>query len=554
MGGSGSELAGKTVGRTRSLTEWDVIIIGAGSAGCVLAGRLAEANVGSILVIEAGPRDLSPWVHLPIGYGKTFYHPRLNWMYRTTAQPGLAGREIYQPRGKVVGGSSAINAMVYARGQAEDYEEWERLGNRGWGWSEVLAAYRRMEDHALGNSTWHGVGGPLHVSDIAGEVHPLTAHFVKATGEVGLPFNPDLNGATSEGAGIYQITTRDGRRESAARAFLHPARRQGRLKLETDMLVTRILFEGRRAVGVEARRGDETLRFRARGEIILAGGAFNTPQLLQLSGIGPGELLSRHGIAPVHDLPAVGRNLQDHLCYDHVFRSRLPSLNDTLLSWPGRIGLAANYLLRRRGPLSLSVNQGGGFFRTRPGLARPDMQLYFSPMSYERAVPGVRALMKPDPFPGFSLSVSPCRPRSRGHVAIRSPDPMAAPEIAPNYLADPEDLIELLEGVRFLRRLAATPTFSSLIEAEIRPGPAVVDDAGHVDAIRRNAYSVFHPCGSCRMGPDAREAVVDPRLRVHGIEGLRVADASIFPVIPSGNINAPAMMVGQRAAELMLSN
>jgi choline dehydrogenase len=553
MGGSGSGPARKTVGRTRSLTEWDVIIIGAGSAGCVLAGRLAEANVGSILVIEAGPRDLSPWVHLPIGYGKTFYHPRLNWMYRTTAQQQLAGREIYQPRGKVVGGSSSINAMVYARGQAEDYEEWERLGNPGWGWPEVLAAYRRMEDHALGTSAWHGVGGPLHVDDIAAEAHPLTALFVKATGEAGLTFNPDLNGATSEGAGVYQITTRDGRRESAARAFLHPARRQGRLKLETDMLVTRILFEGRRAVGVEARRSGEVLRYRARGEIVLAGGAFNTPQLLQLSGVGPGELLSRHGIAPVHELPAVGRNLQDHLCYDHVFRSRLPSLNDALLSWPGRIGMAANYLFRRRGPLSLSVNQGGGFFRTKPELARPDMQLYFSPMSYERAVPGVRALMQPDPFPGFSLSVSPCRPRSRGHVAIRSPDPHAAPEIAPNYLAEPEDLHELLEGVRFLRHLAATPTFAALIEAEIRPGPAVVDDAGHAEAIRRNAYSVFHPCGSCRMGPDPRETVVDPRLRVHGIEGLRVADASIFPTIPSGNINAPAMMVGQRAAELMLS-
>lgn len=535
------------------MTEWDVIIIGAGSAGCVLAGRLAEAGKGSILVIEAGPRDLNPWIHLPIGYGKTFYHPKLNWMYRTTAQPGLDGREIYQPRGKVVGGSSSINAMVYARGQAEDFEEWQRLGNPGWGWSEVLAAYRRMEDHALGASAWHGAGGPLHVDDIAAEAHPLTALFVKAAGEAGLAFNPDLNGESCEGAGVYQITTRGGRRESAARAFLHPARRQGRLKLETDMLVTRILFEGRRAVGVEARRGGETVRFRAAGEIVLAGGAFNTPQLLQLSGIGPAELLARHAIAPVHDLPAVGRNLQDHLCYDHVYRSRLPSLNDALLSWPGRIGMAANYLLRRRGPLSLSVNQGGGFFRTRPEVERPDMQLYFSPLSYERAVPGVRALMKPDPFPGFSLSVSPCRPRSRGHVAIRSPDPHAAPEIAPNYLAEPDDMRELLAGARFLRQLAATPTFSSLIEAEIRPGPETVGEEAHLEAIRRNAYSVFHPCGTSRMGPDPRDAVVDARLRVHGIEGLRIADASIFPTIPSGNINAPAMMVGQRAAELMLS-
>jgi len=533
------------------LSEWDVIIVGAGSAGCVLAGRLAEAGHGSILVIEAGPRDLSPWVHLPIGYGKTFYHRRMNWMYRTTPQAGLDGREIYQPRGKVVGGSSAINAMVYARGQAEDFDEWKRLGNPGWGWAEVLAAYKRMEDHALGASIWHGTGGPLHVENVAKEVHPLTPLFVKAAGEAGLGFNPDLNGATSEGAGFYQITTRGGRRESAARAFLHPARRRGGVKLETDMQVTRILFDGRRAIGVEARRGGETLRFGARREVILSGGAFNSPQLLQLSGIGPAELLKQHGIAPLLDQPAVGRNLQDHLCYDHVYRSKLPSLNDALLSWPARIGMAANYLLRRRGPLSLSVNQGGGFYRTRPELTQPDMQLYFSPLSYERAVPGARALMKPDPFPGFSLSVSPCRPLSRGHVAIRSPDPQVAPEIAPNYLADPGDLRLLLDGARFLHRLAATPTLSAVIDTAIRPGPEATDEEAHVAAIRANAYSVFHPCGTCRMGPDADDAVVDAKLRVHGIEGLRVVDASIFPTIPSGNINAPAMMVGERAAALM---
>ncbi len=533
------------------LTEWDVIIVGAGSAGCVLAGRLAEAGQGSILVIEAGPRDLSPWVHLPIGYGKTFYHRRMNWMYRTTPQAELNGREIYQPRGKVVGGSSAINAMVYARGQAEDFDEWKRLGNPGWGWAEVLAAYRRMEDHALGASIWHGAGGPLHVENVAGEVHPLTPLFVKAAGEAGLRFNPDLNGATSEGAGFYQITTRGGRRESAARAFLHPARRSGRVKLEADMQVTRILFDGRRAIGVEARRGGETLRFGARREVVLSGGAFNSPQLLQLSGIGPAGLLKQHGIMPLLDLPAVGRNLQDHLCYDHVYRSKWPSLNDALLSWPSRIGMAANYLLRRRGPLSLSVNQGGGFYRTRPELTRPDMQLYFSPLSYERAVPGVRALMKPDPFSGFSLSVSPCRPLSRGHVAIRSPDPNVAPEIAPNYLSEPEDLRILLEGARFLHRLAATPTLSAVIDSAIRPGPEAADEEAHVAAIRANAYSVFHPCGTCRMGPNADDAVVDAQLRVHGIENLRIVDASIFPTIPSGNINAPAMMVGERAAALM---
>ena len=536
------------------MEDWDVIVIGAGSAGCALAGRLALSGRSRILVLEAGPRDLNPWLHLPIGYGKTFYHPRLNWMYRTEAQPGLAGREIYQPRGKVVGGSSAINAMVYMRGQRKDFDGWEAMGNPGWGWREVLATYRRMEDHALGDSTWHGAGGPLHVEDISQAVHPLTPLFVKAAREAGLPWNPDLNGETSEGAGIYQITTRGGLRESAARAYLHPARRSGRVKVETGVLASRILFEGRRAVGVEGLRDGRPVSYRTVGEVVVAAGAINSPQLLQLSGVGSPEHLARMGIAVVQPLPAVGQHLQDHLCYDHVYRSRQPSLNEDLLSWPGRIRMALTYLLHRRGPLALSVNQGGGYLRTRPDLDRPDMQLYFSPLSYERALPGVRALMKPDPFPGFSTSVSPCRPHSRGHVAIRSTDPHLAPEIAPNYLSDPRDVVDILAGARFLRRLAATPTFAALIEAEIKPGPHCIDDVALLESIRQQAYSVFHPCGTCRMGPDPANSVVDARLRVHGIGGLRVADASIFPTIPSGNTNAPAMRVGERAADLMLAD
>lgn len=535
------------------MQEWDVIVIGAGSAGCALAGRLAMAGRGPILVLEAGPRDLSPWLHLPIGYGKTFYNPRLNWMYRTQPEQGLAGREIYQPRGKVVGGSSAINAMVYVRGQPEDFDGWERMGNPGWGWGEVLASYRRMEDHALGASAWHGAGGPLHVEDISKAVHQLTPLFLKAAQEAGLPFNPDLNGENCEGAGIYQITTRGGLRESAARAYLHPARKSGRVQVETGVLASRIVFEGRRAVGVEGVRDGQPVHFRATSEIVIAAGAINSPQLLQLSGIGAAELLARHGIATVHALPAVGQNLQDHLCYDHVYRSRQPSLNDSLLSWPGRIGMALQYALNRSGPLSLSVNQGGGFFKTRPDLDRPDMQLYFSPLSYERALPGIRALMKPDPFSGFSTSISPCRPRSRGHIAIRSADPHEAPEIAPNYLSDEQDVRDILVGARFLRRLAAAPSFAALIESEIRPGPACIDDEAQLEAIRQQAYSVFHPCGSCRMGPDPANSVVDASLRVHGLENLRVADASIFPTIPSGNTNAPAIMVGERAAEIMLA-
>ncbi len=533
------------------MQDFDYIVVGAGSAGCVVAGRLAAASPGRVLVLEAGPGDWSPWIHLPIGYGKLFYHPRLNWRYYTAPVPGLGGREIYQPRGKVVGGSSAINAMVYARGQAADFAGWEASGNPGWGWAEVLASYRRMENHALGETAWHGAGGPLTITDIARAAHPLTGVFLAAGQEAGLRFNPDLNGETCEGVGTYQINTARGMRVSAARAYLWPARRHAGLRLETRAEVTRLLFEGRRAVGVEYRRHGTLHQARAGREVIVSAGAFNTPKLLQLSGIGPPQLLRRHGVEVVAELPAVGRNLQDHLCYDHVYRSRRPSLNDVLRPRSGQIRAALHYLLFRTGPLALSVNQGGGFWRSYPAAERPDMQLYFSPLSYERGRPGVRALLQPDAFSGFATSVSPCRPTSRGHVAIRSADPGAAPEIVPDYLATAQDVTEMLAGARFLRRLAATPSFAELIEAELKPGADIDSDAALLDDVRARAYSVFHPCGTCRMGPSPADAVVDARLRVHGIGGLRVVDASIFPRITSGNINAPSMMVGERAASLI---
>ena len=535
------------------MDSFDYIIIGAGSAGSVIAGNLARKSNAKILLLEAGPRDRSPWIHLPIGYGKSYYNPAVNWMYQTEPVPALAGRRIYQPRGKVVGGSSSINAMVYSRGQAEDYDGWAALGNRGWGWSDVLRLYRQMEDHDLGASQWHGAGGPLHITDVSRAVHPLTDLFIRAGLEAGLPFNPDLNGATTEGVGTFQITTRAGFRASAARVFLYPALKTGRVRLETETLVTRILFDGRRAIGVECRQYGTTKSFLAGGEIILSGGAINSPQILQLSGIGPAGLLAQHDIEVVADSPAVGRHFQDHLCYDHVYKSRLPSLNDDLLPLSGKARVALAYLFGRRGPLSLSVNQGGGFYRSRAGLDRPDIQLYFSPLSYTKALPGVRALMKPDPFSGFSTSVSPCRPLSRGHVAICSPDPAAAPKIEPNYLSAPEDIETLLRGARFLCELAQTPTFKTLVQEELQPGADRHSDAELIDAIRQRAYSVFHPSGTCRMGTDPVDCVVDPALRVHGITGLRVADASIFPTVPSGNTGAPAMMVGEKASELILA-
>jgi choline dehydrogenase len=529
---------------------FDYVVVGAGSAGCAAAGRLAENGRYRVALLEAGPRGHGLWTRMPIGYGKTFYEPRVNWMYQTAPVPGFDGRTSYWPRGKVLGGSSAINAMVYSRGQPADFEEWVSRGNTGWGWADVLAAYRRMEDHDLGPGPRHGVGGPLHVTTIEHDAHPLTAEFLKAATEMGLAITPDLNGASIEGVGYYQITTRKGFRESAATAYLKP---RPNLHILTETQATRLLFDGRRVVGVMVMGKGGAGEVRATKEVILSAGSIGSPQLLQLSGIGPASLLKQLGINIVLDVAAVGRNLQDHLCYDHIYKSRRPSLNDELGPWLGKLRVGLRYLLFRKGPLSLSLNQGGGYYRSQPGLTVPDIQLYFSPLSYERATtPRVRALMSPDPFPGFSTSVSPCKPKSVGHLAITSADWREAPEIHPNYLGDAFDLEQLLDGARYLRRLAATPSLSAVIDNEMKPGAAAQSDEALIADIRARSYSVFHPVGTCRMGPDPAGAVVDSQLRVHGLEGLRVADASIFPVITSGNTNAPSIMVGERAAEFIL--
>ncbi|GLS18304.1 choline dehydrogenase [Labrys miyagiensis] len=537
------------------MSEYDYIVVGAGSAGCVVAARLSESGRYKVLLLEAGPSDRRFWIQTPIGYGKTFHDPEVNWMYQTEAEPNLNGRTVYQPRGKVLGGSSSINAMVYSRGSAGDFDGWEAMGNPGWGWRDVLPAYRRLEDHALGAGPWHGAGGPLHVSTIASTAHPLTAIFIKAAQETGLPFTGDLNGESIEGIGYYQInTTTTGYRASTSRAYLWPAKGRENLRIETGALATKLLFEDRRCIGVAYRQKGRSIEARAGREVILSGGAINSPQLLQLSGVGPVDLLREAGVEPRHELPAVGANLQDHLCYDHVYRSRLPTLNQVLGPLMARLRVGLQYVVRSTGPLALSVNQGGGFIRTKPELPAPDIQLYFSPLSYERAVPGVRALTRPDLFPGFSTSISPCHPTSRGHIAIRSADPTAAPLIRPNYLATEHDVADMLTGARILRGLAKTHSFRNLIVEEKKPGIAVESDEELIADIRARAYSVFHPCGSCAMGPDAGQAVVDPRLRVHGLTGLRVIDASIFPAITSGNTNAPAIMVGEKGADLVLED
>lgn len=536
------------------MDEFDYVIVGAGSAGCVLANRLSDGGRHRVALLEAGGSDLNFWVRMPIGYGKAFYHDRLNWKYLTEPVPGFDGRQSYWPRGKVIGGSSSINAMVFIRGQAEDFDGWRALGNPGWGYEDVLPLFRRMENNVAGADEWRGKGGPLTVTNIEGVVHPLCRNYLAGGAEAGLSRNPDFNGATQEGIGIYQITTRNGFRCSTATAYLAPARRRANLRVITAAHATRVLFDGKRAVGVEYRQGGEARQVRARCAVILAAGAVNTPQLLQLSGVGDPALLKRHGIDVVHAAPAVGRNLQDHIGFDHLYRSRQPTLNDVLRPWLGRLRVGLRYVLTRSGPLSLSVNQGGGFFRTSPERARPNMQLYFSPVSYTRAIPGRRALMSPDPFPGFLVGVSNCHPTSRGQLAIRSADPFAAPEIQPNYLSTEEDVQELLEAAHFLRRLSRTGPMREIIEEEIRPGPAILDDEDLIADIRARSGSVFHPCGTCAMGPDATTSVVDPRLRVHGLEALRVVDASVFPRITAGNLNAPTIMVGEKGADLILAD
>lgn len=536
------------------MSEYDFIVVGAGSAGCALANRLTENGRFTVLLLEAGGSDLNFWIWMPIGYGKTFFRPSVNWMYHTAPNPELNDRISYWPRGKVLGGSSSINAMVYVRGQPQDFEDWLELGNPGWGWEGVLPYFRKSETSDQGGCAYRGGEGPVHVSTMDRDLHPLCQDFVQAGRELQFPHNPDFNGAVQEGVGTYQNTVKDGLRMSAARAYLHPARKRPNLRVEKNALAERIVFEGKKATGVSYRQNGHLKIARCRREVILSAGAVNSPQLLQVSGVGPGALLASTGIEVVHGLNGVGRNLQDHLVIDYLYRANVPTLNTQLHPWYGKLWHGLAYILTRRGPLSLGVNQAGGFVRSRPGVSRPNMQLFFSPVSYTKAPPGKRPLMNPDPFPGFLMGAQPTRPTSRGHLEIRSPDPSVAPVIHPNYLSTDRDVQEILEGAKLMRRFAETPALSRVIAAELAPGPGVVSDEDLLADCRDRAVTVFHPVGTCRMGPDAGRDVVDDRLRVHGMDGLRVIDASIFPTLTSGNTNAPAIMVGEKGADLVLQD
>ena len=533
---------------------FDYIIVGAGSAGSVLAHQLSADGRARVLILEAGGSDRRLFVQMPLGYGKLFYDPAVNWMYRTDPDPGLGGNADHWPRGKIVGGSSAINAMVWIRGHQSDYDDWRAMGNPGWGWDDVLPAFKAMEHNEAGADAWRGQGGPLFISANKRDLHPLVEPYIAACAAVGIPRNPDFNGAVQEGAGNYQMTIKGGRRNSAARAFLRPALKRRNVVLQSRAHVTRVLFNGKRAVGVAYRQAGRDHVAHARGEVILCGGAINTPQLLMLSGIGPGAQLGALGIPVVCDNPNVGAHLNDHQGVNYTFRMTVPTLNNILRPWWGKAWVGARWLLTGRGPLSLSINHGGGFFRTDPALDRPNMQLYMQAFSTLLPRAGERPVLTPDPFAGLSIGLSNCRPTSRGEITLRSADPFAAPRIVANVYSTAQDVAEMLAAVKMIRRIADAKPMSSLIAEELRPGPQVATDADLITDFRARSGTVYHPSCTARMGPDPATSVVDPTLKVHGISGLRVIDASAFPTLPGGNTNAPAMLMGWQGAKLILKD
>jgi len=535
--------------------EVDYVIVGAGSAGCVLANRLSAAADRRTLVVEAGGTDRSLWISMPIGYGRLFHDPRVNWCYRTAPDSGLAERRGYWPRGRVLGGSSSINALVSIRGRAADYEDWAAATeDAGWGPEAMARAFRVLDDNDRGADAWRGVGGPLPAHSIDADAHPLTHRFLRACREVGIPPNRDFNGETQEGAGCYQINTRGGRRVSAAAAFLRPAMRRPNLKVMTETRAVALTFEGQRCTGVLLEQGGHRHQVRARRDVILAAGAIESPKLLQLSGIGDAALLARLDI-PLRVANAnVGTNLQDHFGLNYYYRARVPTLNQELSPPLRRFWHGLRYLLARRGPLSMSVNQGGAFVRTSPARSLPNMQLYLQLITTLEARNLSRPLLAPDPYPAFALGLSNVRPESRGKIAIESTDPSVPPRIEANTYAAAADLEEMLEAVKFLRTLAATQAMAPVVDSEILPGPTVTGDAALIDDIRERTGTVFHPSCTCAMGADPATSVLDADLRVWGTEGLRVVDASSFPNIVSGNLNLPVMMLATCAADRILAD
>ena len=524
---------------------FDYIIIGAGSAGCVLANRLSADPQNRVCLLEAGPEDSLPWIHLPIGYGKTMWDARVNWKLNTAPEPGMNNREIYWPRGKCLGGSSSINGLIFIRGQKEDYDQWRDLGNVGWGWDDVLPYFKKAEGNDRLGEPLHARDGPLKASSIP-KKHPLVEAFKLAANALGVPTTDDFNNLTQEGVGYYQLSTHKGLRCSTAVAYLRPARKRSNLTVLTNSQATRILFTGRKASGVELFHQGKKITLQANKEVLLCAGAIQSPQLLQLSGIGPAKLLQELNIPLIQDLPGVGENLQDHLQYRLIYELNQPiSTNDQLRSIVGKVKMGLDWLLFRGGPLSIGINQGGLFTKVMPTSTRPDIQFHLGTLSADMAGGTVH------PFSGFTMSVCQLRPESRGSVRIQSPDPLVPPRIVANYLDTQYDRDISIAAIKFARSITQTQPLSNLIAREVKPNnPQSNEDI--LAFCRETGATIFHPSGTCKMGTaDDSMAVVDADLRVRGVSGLRVIDCSVMPRLVSGNTNWPVVMIAEKAADII---
>ena len=527
------------------MSKFDYIVVGAGSAGCVLANRLSADPANSVLLLEAGRRDLNPWLHIPVGYFKTMHNPAFDWCYMTEPDGGIAGRKLQWPRGKVLGGSSALNGLLYVRGQAEDYNRWAELGNEGWSFDDVLPYFKKSEDNDRGADDYHGVGGPQKVSDLRLR-RPIAEYFIEAATQIGIPFTEDYNGESQEGVGYFQQTAFNGFRWSTAKSFLRPARNRSNLTILTSAQATRIVLDGKRVTGVEYSQSGKLHRVECSKEVVLSAGAINSPQLLQCSGIGDRDWLNEAGVETIHELPGVGRNLQDHLQIRLVFQTSQRTLNDELNNPLKQLKVGIQYFLTRTGPLTLAASQVAIFTRSSDKAERPDIQFHMQPLSADKPGDGVH------PYSAFTTSVCQLRPFSRGEIRIKTSDALEHPAIHPNYLSDDRDCEVAIGGIKVARRIAEAPALKPHILEEKVPGKKYQSDEELLQAAREFSQTIYHPTSTCKMGSD-ESAVVDSQLRVHGIEGLRVADASIMPEIVSGNTNAPTIMIGEKAADMILN-